>query len=144
MMTFTVSSRTSGAKPPTPYSTSPPAMGWEMRRWISRVSAVCSGATGSSYHRSFSGSSRRATRSASATSKKLWQSTIRSRPGPTAARIDSMHAMPSSTAASMAAGAEPFGGNPSNGAAFSARNPCAAAAAATSPPFAAAGSPRTR
>ena len=81
-----------------------------MRLRISSVSSTRSGATGSSYHDSFCGSSLRATRSASGTSKKLWQSTISSTSGPMASRMAATHAMPFSTAASIAAGGEPGGG----------------------------------
>ena len=103
-------------------------MGCCMRLRISSVSWTRSGGTGSSYHDSFCGSSLRATRSASGTSKKLWQSTISSTSGPIASRIAATLAMPVSTAASIAAAGEVGGGKPSHGAAFTARNPSFTAA----------------
>ena len=122
-------------EPRHPNRISPPAIGCWMRLRISSVSSVRSGATGSSYHASFCGSSLRATRSASGTSKKLWQSTISSTSGPMASRIATTHAMPLSAAASMTAGVESSGGKPSHGAALTARNPSftAARAAAAKP-----------
>ena len=101
-----------------------------MRLRIAIVSSSRCGATGSSYHASFSGSSSLATRAARSTSKKLWQSTMISTPEPTASRIARVASTPAWTAASMRAAGDPAGGKPSQGAAFSARNPSRTAARA--------------
>ena len=127
MITSTARSRQSGAKPSTPNRNSPPAIGWRMPSLIARVLSRSVGGTGSSYHDSACGSRRRATSTASGTSKLLWTSIFRSTSGPMAARIASMQAMPRSAAASISATGRSSAGNPSNGAALTARKPSATA-----------------
>ena len=127
MMTSTAPSRHNGANPSMPKRNSPPAIVWRMPSLIAFVDSRSVGGTGSSYHDSACGSSRRATSIASGTSKLLWTSILRSTSGPMAARIASMHAMPSSVAASTSAAGPASAGKPSNGAALTALNPSATA-----------------
>ena len=126
MITWTARLRLSGAKPATPNRISPPAIGCWIRRRISSVSSTSLGR-----HRLLVPRELLRLQPAS--------DPLGERHVEEAVAIDhqldvrpdgvahggTTQAMPFSTAASIAAAGEPGGGNPSNGAAFTARNPSA-------------------